>query len=69
MTDAEFLIECVTRCESGGGSASFSEDEIIRLIALSGVDGIDYVDDGDSAHTLSARLVGWLVDLARSPPP
>lgn len=65
MTDAEFLIECVTRCESGGGSASFSEDEIIRLIALSGVDGIDYVSDGSGSHPLSLRLVSWLAERAR----
>lgn len=51
------------------GGAVFTDEEITRLVALSGVDDIDYVDDGDSAHTLSARLVEWLVDLARSPPP
>jgi hypothetical protein len=63
MTDAEFLIECVARCEAGG-RAAFSDAEIARLVALSGVDGIDYVDDGTCSHTLSARLVGWLSQLA-----
>ena len=69
MTDAEFLTECVSRCATGGGSAAFSEKEIARLVKLSGVDGIDYVDSGTGSHTLSARLVGWLAGLAGEPPP
>ena len=69
MTDAEFLTECVARCATGGGSAAFSEEEIARLVALSGVDGIDYTDDGTGSHTLSSRLVGWLAGLAGEPPP
>jgi hypothetical protein len=64
MTDTEFLTDCVARCETGGGSAAFSDAEIARLVALSGVDGIDYADDGTGSHTLSARLVGWLAQLA-----
>ena len=67
MTDTEFLTDCVARCETGGGSAAFSDAEIARLVALSGVDGIDYADDGTGSHTLSARLVGWLAELARAP--
>ena len=68
MTDAEFLAKCIARCEAGGG-AVFTDEEIARLVALSGVDGIDYVDDGTGSHTLSARLVGWLAELAGAPSP
>jgi hypothetical protein len=67
MTDEQFLADCLTRCEEGGGKAVFSEAEIARLVSLSGVDGIDYVDDGTGSHTLSARLVGWLAELASAP--
>jgi hypothetical protein len=69
MTDAEFLTECVARCEAGGGSAAFSDAEIARLVKLSGVDGIDYVDNGTGSRVLSARLVGWLAELAGVPSP
>ena len=31
------------------------------------VDGFGYTDDGTGSHTLSARLVGWLAELARAP--
>ncbi|WP_425065631.1 hypothetical protein [Reyranella sp.] len=65
MNDEQFLQAAVVRCEEGGGSAAFTEEEIARLVALSGVDGIDYVADGSGVHPLSERLVRWLVDLAR----
>lgn len=65
MNDDEFLQGALTRCEAGGGSALYSEAEIARLVALSGVDGIDYVADGSGYHALSLHLVGWLVGLAR----
>ena len=64
MTDEDFLQAAVARCEEGGGSAAFTEQEIGRLVALSGVDGIDYVADGSGSHALSERLVRWLFELA-----
>ena len=57
MTDQDFLQAAVARCEEGGGSAAFTEEEI----------GIDYVADGSGVHPLGERLVRWLVDLARQP--
>lgn len=68
MTDEEFLTDAVARCQETG-KALFSEAEIDRLVALSGVDGIDYVSDGSGSHPLSERLVNWLVELARGVSP
>ncbi len=64
MSDEEFLTEAVSRCEEGGGRALFTEAEIARLVSLSGVDGIDYVEDGSGSHTLTLHLVSWLAQAA-----
>lgn len=66
MTDEEFLTDAVSRCEEGGGRARFTDAEIARLVALSGVDGIDYVEDGSGSHPLTLHLVNWLAERART---
>ncbi len=66
MTDNEFLQDAAARCVAGGGSAPFSNEEIDRLVSLSGVDGIDYVGNDTGYHPFSERLVRWLVELSRA---